>query len=117
MSIKLKEMRCNCGCKRHEKKMDKQFMAMIRDARSMVVTPFIITSGYRCPSYNKSVGGKTNSAHLKGKACDIAVKNDEDRIVMVQALLDAGFERLGIGKDFIHADSSTDLPWPRMWVY
>lgn len=29
-----------------------------------------ITSGYRCPNWNKRVGGDYNSAHLKGQAAD-----------------------------------------------
>lgn len=32
-----------------------------------------ISSGYRCPSCNASVGGDPNSAHLKGGACDFRI--------------------------------------------
>ena len=117
MTIKLDEMACNCGCGRHKQKMDRQFMAMLRDARRIADVPFVITSGYRCPAYNKTVGGKKNSAHIRGKAADIKCTNDEARIYMMQALLDAGFERIGVRKDFLHVDNDDSLPWPRMWVY
>lgn len=30
----------------------------------------VITSGYRCPSYNKRVGGVSNSKHMSGQAAD-----------------------------------------------
>tara|TARA_R110000787_G_scaffold221970_2_gene330694 strand:+ start:994 stop:1317 length:324 start_codon:yes stop_codon:yes gene_type:complete len=35
----------------------------------------IINSGYRCPSYNRSVKGVKNSQHLLGKAADIVIQN------------------------------------------
>lgn len=37
---------------------------------------FIITSGYRCPKHNASpsVGGKSNSAHVEGRAIDFYVE-------------------------------------------
>lgn len=35
--------------------------------------PIRINSGYRSPSVNKAVGGVTNSLHLTGRACDIAI--------------------------------------------
>lgn len=51
----------------------------------------IITSGYRCPSYNVSVGGVSNSAHLKGQASDIyftsGITNDQNtRINIVEEI-------------------------------
>lgn len=36
--------------------------------------PVNITSGYRCPAHNKSVGGTTASRHAKGQAADIVVE-------------------------------------------
>lgn len=35
----------------------------------------IITSGYRNPHYNKSVGGSNNSQHTKGQAADFIIHN------------------------------------------
>lgn len=40
----------------------------IRDA---FCAPIIVTSGYRCPELNKTVGGVTNSQHLEATAADI----------------------------------------------
>lgn len=35
--------------------------------------PVIISSGYRCPSLNKVVGGVRNSQHMKGEAADLRI--------------------------------------------
>ena len=34
---------------------------------------FLITSYYRCPEYNKQIGGAIYSRHLKGRAIDIVL--------------------------------------------
>jgi zinc D-Ala-D-Ala carboxypeptidase len=115
--FKTKEFACPCDCGRHAKKMNRDFIVMLDDARSISGIPFKITSGYRCPAYNKSVGGSKNSAHMRGLAADIAIKNSLERILAIQAVLDAGFERIGIGPDFIHVDNDLDLPYPVMWDY
>ncbi len=51
----------------------------------------IITSGYRCPSYNKNVGGVSNSAHMKGQAADFVpasgiTNNQDNRIAIVNEI-------------------------------
>lgn len=37
--------------------------------------PITISSGYRCPTCNKAVGGDPDSAHLYGSACDFRVES------------------------------------------
>ena len=51
----------------------------------------IITSGYRCPSYNAQVGGVSYSAHMKGQAADFVpssgiTNNQDSRIAIVNEL-------------------------------
>ena len=41
------------------------------ELRRLYEHPIIITSCYRCPALNKTVGGKPNSQHVKGQAADI----------------------------------------------
>lgn len=67
--------------------------------------PVIITSGYRCPDYNKSIGGRSKSQHMQGKAVDIVVKNISSK--KVHDFLDNLFPNsLGLGyyPDFTHVD-------------
>ena len=53
--------------------MDKNFLQKLDRARDVAGVPFIITSAYRCEQHNKNVGGKPNSAHLRGYAVDIKI--------------------------------------------
>lgn len=39
--------------------------------------PIIISSGYRCPDLNKTVGGVKNSGHLTGYAADLQPGNGD----------------------------------------
>jgi uncharacterized protein YcbK (DUF882 family) len=42
--------------------------------RNTLNTSITVNSGYRSPSYNKSIGGASRSQHLLGKACDFTAK-------------------------------------------
>jgi hypothetical protein len=86
-------------------------------ARQIAGVPFHINSGYRCEKHNKEVGGKKFSSHLRGKAGDIACYSSWQRFFMVDALIKAGFTRIGLGKNFIHADDD-EAKEPRViWLY
>jgi zinc D-Ala-D-Ala carboxypeptidase len=99
-------------------KMDIELMAMLEEAREKAGIPIVITSSYRTPEYNAKIGGKPNSAHLRGRAVDIAIYDGNQRYIIVKALLEAGFQRIGIGKTFLHADIDTqNLPAPVVWTY
>ena len=47
-------------------------LARMEAARRKLARPISIVSGCRCPSYNKSVGGASNSQHLYGVANDVS---------------------------------------------
>lgn len=72
------------------------------------ITPikFHITSGSRSIEKNRQVGGKDDSTHLYGRACDIAAITSRDRFFIVKSLMLAGFTRIGVNfkKKFIHVD-------------
>ena len=46
----------------------------LQPIRDKLKKPMVVSSGYRCPELNKLVGGKSNSQHLTGCACDFTVK-------------------------------------------
>jgi len=102
--------------------MDYDFMHMLQKARIFAGRAFVITSGYRTPSYHRRLGAQgypisKNSSHLIGHAADIQVQSATDRAYILAGLLDAGFERIGIGKTFIHVDNDELKRSPCIWLY
>ncbi len=70
-----------------------------------------ITSGYRCPAYNRSVGGATGSYHSKGMAADITVDGVAPREVAKYAesigVLGIGLYETQADGFFVHVDTRT----------
>lgn len=68
-----------------------------------------ITSGYRCPAYNRSVGGATGSYHSKGMAADITVDGVVPREVAKYAesigVLGIGLYETSADGYFVHIDT------------
>ena len=98
-------------------KMNPKLLKMLDEARAIADTPFNITSSWRSKKHNAEVGGKPNSAQLRGTAIDVVCMSSHQRIVMVDAFIMAGFNRIGIAKTFIHADCDKELPQDVMWLY
>lgn len=96
--------------------MDSTFLNTLEKARGIAGIPFKITSGYRTKEHNKKVGGVPNSSHLIGVAADIAVASGKERFIILNALIQAGFRRLGIAKTFIHCDTDDTKP-NSVWTY
>ena len=112
--FKLGEFTCHC-C--HDVIRDKalELASRLEPVREDV-GPIVILSGFRCFHQNILVHGKTFSRHLTGEAADIACQDDATRFLLVTSLLTHGFVRIGIGRDFIHADIST-ITGPVIWTY
>ena len=98
-------------------KMDKTFLLRLDEAREREGIPFIINSAYRSPEYNAKIGGKPNSSHLRGLAVDINVTNSRQRFIILNALLDVGFTRIGIADTFIHVDLDSEKSKEVIWTY
>ena len=98
------------------KNMDINFLYKLEHARELAGVPFKITSGYRTKDHNAEVGGVPNSSHLIGVAADIAVSGGNQRYIILNALIKAGFKRLGIAKTFIHCDTDDTKP-NSVWTY
>jgi len=112
--FKIDEFKCPCCGENH---INNILLISLDKARDIAGIPFIITSGYRCPKHNKEVGGKPNSAHLKGLAVDIKATSSKQRFLITQALIKAGFTRIGIAHNFIHADIDSSKPQKVIWLY
>lgn len=102
--------------------MDDDFICMLDDAREEAGIPFKIASGFRTPEYNKKLinyGFKASatSSHLIGLAVDIEAKTSAERFKITTALLKVGINRIGLGKDFIHADYDTNKTSKLIWNY
>lgn len=75
-----------------------------------------VNSGYRSPEHNESVGGKSASAHLKGKAVDFTVKGYTPiqvrealrKLISNGQILDGG---IGQYNTFTHYDIGTPRTW------
>ena len=110
----LKEFNCPC-C--GENKISLEFVYLLDQARKIAGIPFKITSGYRCEKHNREIGGKEDSAHVKGFAADIACNSSKARFKIEKALFLVGFNRIGEDDDFIHVDCCPDKPKNVKWRY
>ena len=113
-SFRAREFSCFC-CHKEGIKDDLVFhLQMVHDMLPADHV-MIITSGYRCEKHNKEIGGLEDSAHKKGLAGDIAVPNSCYRFLLLKALIKVGFKRVGIYKNFIHADLDESKPQGVIW--
>ncbi len=81
-------------------------LQIIRDYTGKSIT---INSGYRSPEHNKSIGGVSNSQHVKGKAADIVIDGMKpaDTYALIEYLNDKGVIKIGgLGhyNTFTHVD-------------
>ena len=71
--------------------------------------PITITSGYRCITHNRNVGGATGSRHSKGDAADIVVQGVTPRTVAQYAesigILGIGLYETASDGYFVHIDT------------
>ena len=106
--FKLHEFDCKSEQGSAADNMDSDFLSMLDSARGIAGIPFRITSGFRSKKHNQTLKHSVpNSSHLIGKAADIAVGNGQERLIILHALIKAGFRRIGVSKGFLHADNDS----------
>lgn len=75
--FRLEEFACGCGCQGHvQVRAALEFLcqATLEPLRKALGgAPVKVTSGYRCPRYNRAVDGAPGSMHLRGWAADVKV--------------------------------------------
>lgn len=112
------EFECKCGeCGLGKKDMREMTLMRLDIARGISNHPYIIRSAIRCEKHNKNEGGSSTSSHLDGYAVDITVKSNRGRWKVLNGLWEAKFRRIGIGKDFIHADDDPNKAPAVVWLY
>lgn len=115
------EFTCHCsGDCDHPVAISLGTVAKLDRIRESIGKPMKIVSGTRCQRYNKKCGGKPLSAHLArnglSHAADIRCSDSEFRHAFLSAALEY-FNRIGIGRDFIHVDDDPGLPAHVVWLY
>lgn len=68
-NFKKEEFTCKCGCNLNLEYPE--VVAIAQEIRDEFNRPIIVTSGTRCSSHNRKVGGVKNSRHMMGKAIDM----------------------------------------------
>lgn len=105
--------------------MQYEFMRALDRLRERVGGQFVINSGFRTPKHNKAVGGRKNSAHLRGWAADISLPElAKDLGVTIPAARDRlietarleKFARFGLYRTFVHLDMDPSLPQDVTWL-
>lgn len=116
------ELRCKCGC--DVCAMDDGAVEVFDLLRYQATQiwhedlPFIVTSGYRCLSYDSSsrVGGM--GLHPQGCCIDIAVWDVRKRWVILHvAFAHPKIIGIGIAHDILHLDTIPRESGRRVWTY
>ena len=112
-NFKPSEMRCKGD---HKLKIDPASMDKLQALRELIDKPMRVTSAYRSPAHNASVGGAKNSQHLKAKAFDIQMAG-HDPAQFEAAAREVGFTGFGFYKSsgFIHIDTGPAREWGNRW--
>lgn len=91
--------------------IDDQLVAYLQKIRDHFGKSITITSGYRCPTHNRNVGGATASRHAKGQAADIVVTGIKPAEVAKYAesigVLGIGLYETSKDGHFVHIDTRT----------
>ena len=114
-----KKLLCTCGnieCDRRS--VNQETLDRGQVAREILGNPCSVTSGGRCPNHPNEVHRSTPADHQKGNGIDIAC-NGSNRGNIVQAGIDAGFNAIGVAKNFVHWGYRDELPAGHLtlWVY
>jgi zinc D-Ala-D-Ala carboxypeptidase len=91
--------------------IDPELIRRLQKMRDELGSPLNIASGFRCPDYNRRIGGAEKSYHMRGQAADI--KSSNISISGLYALAQKHFGDGGIGryKTFIHVDTGPKRRW------
>lgn len=114
----IQELRCKCG-RVHDTVINPELIAKLEQLYSALdCSKIIVTSGYRCPTHDKTVGGNGSGQHTKGNAADIKCYDKNGSIISTKLVAcnaqDLGFTGIGnIDGTYtaIHVDVRTGSKW------
>lgn len=106
------ELACKCGC---GKTVEDFFLVYLEAVRLLIGEPMAISSGARCLTHNRIVGGAVGSKHVDGIAVDILTEDSAYRFKLIRAAIIVGFTGIGISDKFVHIDRR--LAQPVIWTY
>lgn len=90
------EFRCKCG-KSHIFSVDEDLVKLLEKLRAALECSSItVSSGFRCVSHDKAVGGTGNGQHTLGKAADICC-HDKDGNIIDTKLVCCAAQDIGFG--------------------
>ena len=112
------EFRCKCG-KTHDTELNPKLVTNLEKLyRVLGCSKIIVTSGYRCPTHDKNVGGNGTGQHTKGNAADVICYGQDGNIISTKKVAckaqDIGFRGIGnIDSTYtaIHVDVRTGAKW------
>ena len=89
------EFRCKCGGKYTNCRRIRIHRGLLGalEAYRVIAGSFAPVSGYRCPSYNSSIGGASSSQHLYGAACDVPTKVKWGAVARLRRFSGIGYVR------------------------
>jgi zinc D-Ala-D-Ala carboxypeptidase len=108
---RFREFKCrHCG----DIRLDRRFVRAFDVYRARFTTR--VTSGYRCPTHNRNVGGATRSQHLYGRAADIPGAATLARVRGLETFTGIGVQRrTGL---VVHVDRRDgNVRSPTVWYY
>jgi len=106
--FKISEFYCKCCGK---VKVDSILVQMLDRLRDWLGTPLYVTSGYRCASHNRAVGGADKSYHMKGQAADVHCKGEKTVKEIAEMARRVGFGGIKEYKNFVHVDIGPKRSW------
>lgn len=106
---------CSPACSLQD--MRQSTIDRLDSAREIAGIPFILNSAYRSGDWDRAKGRSGTGSHTMGCAVDLRCSSDAARWKIVNALIAAGFRRIGVAKTYIHADDSASHSQGVIWVY
>ena len=114
----VREFRCKCGGT-HDILISSELIDKLEQLHAAFhCSKIIVTSGYRCPTHDKNVGGNGSGQHTKGNAADICCYAQDGSIISsklvsckAQDIGFTGIANIDSSYQYTHVDVRTGYPW------